>query len=238
VVSILLPLEVRGAMVRRRGKVLIGPVDLTLAGAGLSIVIGPNGAGKTSLLKMLHGIQRLSRGEIAWPCGLEEARRRQAFVFQTPVMLRRTVLENLIYPLRIAGMTRAEARPPAHDWCARIGLEAAAARPATMLSGGERQKLALARALIAGPDLLFLDEPCASLDGQATREIESILLTAAAKGTRIVMSTHDMGQARRLADEVLFILNGQVHEHVGAEGFFAGPVTAEARAFLKGDIID
>ena len=201
-------------------------------------MVGPNGSGKTSLLKMLHGILRLNRGGITWACGTEDAQRRQAFVFQTPVMLRRTVLENLIYPLRLLHVPKAEARHQAEDWAARIGLSGAEGRQATVLSGGERQKLALARALIRKPDLLFLDEPCASLDGRAMREIEAILQDAVASGTRIIMSTHDMGQARRLADEVLFILHGKVHEFGPAAGFFEDPETPQARAFLNGDIVE
>lgn len=237
-VSELFPLEARRAMVRRRGKVLVGPVDLTLGPHGVTVVIGPNGAGKTSLLKMLHGIARLSAGDVRWACGREEAQQRQAFVFQTPVMLRRSVIENLAYPLRLQKVSKAEAQARARDWAGRVGLGDALSRPATVLSGGERQKLAIARALIRKPDLLFLDEPCASLDGRAMREIEEILRRAAEDGTRIVMSTHDMGQARRLASEVVFILHGKVHEFTDAPSFFDAAQTARARAFLNGDIVD
>lgn len=236
--SDLFPLMVADAQVRRRGKVLVGPIDLTLEAGGVTIVVGPNGSGKTSLLKMLHGIARLNRGRIDWTCGTEEAQRRQAFVFQTPVMLRRTVLENLIYPLRLLNVPKADARTQAKTWAKRIGLAEAEGRQATVLSGGERQKLALARALIRKPDLLFLDEPCASLDGRAMREIEAILQDAVATGTRIIMSTHDMGQARRLANEVLFILHGKVHEFGPADRFFDQPETPQAQAFLNGDIVD
>ena len=236
--SDLFPLTVSEAQVRRRGKVLVGPIDLTVEAGGVTIVIGPNGSGKTSLLKMLHGILRLNRGGIEWACGTDEAQRRQAFVFQTPVMLRRTVLENLIYPLRLLNVPKGDARTQAEDWAKRIGLAEAGDRQATVLSGGERQKLAMARALIRKPDLLFLDEPCASLDGRAMREIEAILQDAVAGGTRIIMSTHDMGQARRLADEVLFILHGKAHEFGPAEAFFEAPATPQARAFLNGDIVE
>jgi len=232
------PLEVRGAQVRRRGEVLVGPVDLTLQAEGMTMVIGPNGAGKTSLLKMLHGIARLNQGTITWACDRTEARRRQGFVFQTPVMLRRTVLENLSYPLSLLKVPKARSRAQAFDWAEKIGLGGAENRQATVLSGGERQKLALARALIRDPDVLFLDEPCASLDGRAMREIEAILQVAAANGTRIIMSTHDMGQARRLASEVIFILHGKLHEFSPAEAFFETPKTAQARAFLNGDIVE
>ncbi|APG46173.1 ATP-binding cassette domain-containing protein [Phaeobacter porticola] len=235
----LFPLVVETAQVRRRGKTLIGPVDLRLDGQGTTIVIGPNGSGKTSLLKMLHGILRLGQGRISWGCPMAEAQRRQAFVFQTPVMMRRSVVENIAYPLRLNRVSRKVALAEAGIWAERIGLGGdALQRPAVLLSGGERQKLALARALIRKPQLLFLDEPCASLDGRATREIEEILTEAAASGTRLIMSTHNMGQAQRLADEVLFVLHGQIAEFSAAEAFFARPHTEQGRAFLRGDIVE
>lgn len=237
-VSPLFPLTVAGALVRRRGKAILGPVDLCLEDTGVTIVIGPNGAGKTTLLKALHGIERLSAGRVAWACGRDVALRRQAFVFQSPVMLRRTVLDNLAYPLRLDGVDRRAAAARAADWAARIGLGDALLRPAPRLSGGERQKLALARALIRRPEVLFLDEPCASLDGRATREIEEILRAAVAADTRLIMSTHDMGQARRLAGQVLFLLGGRLHERGAAAAFFTAPQTPQARAFLKGDIVE
>jgi tungstate transport system ATP-binding protein len=234
----LLPLTVRGAEVRRRGKRLIGPIDLVLEGQGVTVVIGPNGAGKSTLLQMLHGINRINRGTLDWAVPAVEARARQAFVFQTPVMMRRSVQDNLAYPLRLRGTSRTEARRAAQAWCARIGLSGAETRAATVLSRGEKQKLALARALITAPDLLFLDEPSASLDGRATREIEALLLAAVAEGTRVVMATHDMGQARRLARNVIFLRGGLVHETGPAPAFFDAPQTAGARAFLAGDIVE
>ncbi len=236
--SAILPLTVEGALTRRRGKVLVGPINLTLGPVGVTIVIGPNGAGKTSLLRMLHGIARLGAGRVTWNCPDQEARKHQAFVFQTPAMLRRSVRDNLAYPLLLHGVGRSEARARAADWAERVGLAYAYKRPATVLSGGERQKLAIGRALIREPEILFLDEPCASLDGRATREIEDILRTAAAMGTRLVMSTHDMGQARRLADEVLFLVGGKIVEHGVAPRFFDAPETARASAFLRGDIVE
>lgn len=236
--SDLFPLVAEGAVVARRGKVMVGPVSLTLGSTGTTIVIGPNGAGKTSLLKMLHGIVRLRSGSVRWSCSPNEARRRQAFVFQTPVMLRRTVRDNLAYPLTLTGTPRGEARDVAGHWAEKVGLGDVLARSAQMLSGGERQKLALARALIRDPDVLFLDEPCSSLDGRATREIEEILISAAAAGTRLVMSTHNMGQARRLATEVIFVLNGAIAEFSPAPDFFRTPRDPRAAAFLSGDIVE
>nr|WP_281502693.1 ATP-binding cassette domain-containing protein [Aliiroseovarius sp. F47248L] len=232
------PLHVKGASVRRGRKLLVGPVDLVLDTPGITIVIGPNGAGKTSLLRMLHGIARLGGGSIHWGCDNVEARRRQAFVFQSPIVMRRSVLGNLAYPLRLTKMPRTQANAKAAQAAQEVGLQDMLDRPATFLSGGERQKLALARALITKPDLLFLDEPCASLDGRATREIEAILTRAAGSGTGLIMSTHDMGQARRLATDVLFLLNGKIQERGAADQFFNHPTTPQARAFLKGDIVE
>ena len=237
-VSPLFPLVVEAAKTSRGGRVLVGPVDLRLEAGGTTVVIGPNGAGKTSLLRMLHGTARLSGGRISWACGTEEARHHQAFVFQHPVMLRRTVEENLIYPLRVHGMSRTDARDRAHIWAGRVGLAGMMDRAAPSLSGGEQQKLALARALITDPKVVFLDEPCASLDGRAMREIEDVLTRARTAGTRLIMSTHDMGQARRLADDVIFMLHGKVHERTEAADFFQTPRTPQGRAFLRGDIVE
>lgn len=234
----LFPLAVRGAGTRRRGKRLVGPVDLTWDGQGTQVVVGPNGSGKTTLLRLLHGIARLHEGEIAWACGTKAARNAQAFVFQHPVMLRRSVLENLTYPLQLNGTSRTDAKRRAQDWAKRVGLADHIDRSALGLSGGEQQKLAIARALIAEPELVFFDEPTASLDGRATREVETILADAVAAGTRIIFSTHDMGQAKRLASHVIFLLQGRVHEATRAETFFDAPKTPEAQAFLKGDIVE
>ena len=237
-VSALFPLIVTRAETRRGGKVLVGPVDLTLEGAGCTVVIGPNGAGKTSLLRLLHGIARCHAGRIAWQVDAASARSAQSFVFQRPVMLRRSVAQNLAYPLAIRHTPRAEIAARVARWAEAVGLTAMLDRPAPVLSGGEQQKLALARALITEPELVFLDEPCASLDGRATREIEAILTRVAAAGTRLILTTHDMGQARRLADHVVFLHSGRVFETASAARFFDAPATPEARAFLKGDIVE
>ncbi|EBA13964.1 ATP-binding cassette domain-containing protein [Roseobacter sp. CCS2] len=232
------PLQVTGAETRRRGKVLVGPVSLHLAGVGATVVIGPNGSGKTSLLGLLHGTARLHAGTIAWQLPMDQARAVQSFVFQRPVMLRRSVVDNIAYPLLIRGLPKAKAMAQALDWAKRVGLGDMPYRAAPSLSGGEQQKLALARAFITAPQVVFLDEPCASLDGRATAEIEAILQDQKAQGTRLVMSTHDMGQARRLADEIVFLRGGQVHETGPAAQFFDAPQTDAARAFLNGDIVE
>lgn len=234
----ILPLTLHGAIARVRGKTLVGPVDLQIGETGLTIVMGPNGSGKTTLLRLMHGLQRVSDGRVEWAVPDVEARKRQSYVFQAPIMMRRKVVDNIAFPLILHGVPRREARRRAAGWAARVGLGDALERTAPYLSGGEKQKLALARALIRQPEILFLDEPCANLDGRAIREIETILQQTRADGTRIVMATHDMGQARRLATDVVFMYGGKVHETATAPAFFKQPATAEARAFIKGDIVE
>lgn len=232
-----LPLRLAGATMERRGARLVGPIDAVLAGSGITVVVGPNGAGKTSLLRLMGGLQRPAAGSVTWGAPEAEARRALAFVFQRPVMMRRSVRASIAYPLRLGGVARGEARERAEAQAERFGLGARLRQPAPSLSGGEMQKLALARALVTAPQLLLLDEPTAALDGRATAEIEGHLAEAARAGTRIVMATHDMGQARRLGTEALFLLRGRLHEGGRADEFFAGPDSAEAAAFLQGDIV-
>jgi len=229
--------DLQGITVKRRGKAILGPVDLSLGGQGFTMVIGPNGAGKTTLLKVLHGVERTSGGTITWSEAADIAQQSQAYVFQSPIMLRRTVRQNLAYPLKLIGASKSEIETRVTTWAERIGLTDALNRPAPRLSGGEKQKLALGRALIREPKVLFLDEPCANLDGRSTRDIEALLLTAHANGTRIIMTTHDLAQCRRLASDVVFLLNGGIHEQGEASAFFAEPKTQEALSFLKGDIL-
>jgi len=233
-VSTMFPLTLEQVVVRRKGKRLIGPVDLVLDQGGPLVILGPNGAGKTTLLRVMHGIERINEGHVNWAVERPEA---HAFVFQSPIIMRRSVAENLAYPLHLRRTPKGEIAHAVALWLDRIGLEDAANSPASRLSGGERQKLALARALIRTPEVLFLDEPCANLDGHATRAIEAILREAAAAGTRIIMTTHGMGQARRLASDIIFLLDGRVHETGKAGDAFAQPKTEEFAAFLRGDIV-
>ncbi|MCF6305875.1 MAG: ATP-binding cassette domain-containing protein [Rhodobacteraceae bacterium] len=235
---VILPLTLNAATAKMRGKNLVGPVDLTLAATGFTVVIGPNGAGKTTLLRLMHGLQRCASGSVNWAVPTRDARQNQAFVFQAPIMMRRRVMECLAYPLRLRGMGKAAAQAKAVECAARFGLSGLLESWAPMLSGGEKQKLSVARALIIAPEVLFLDEPCANLDGRATREIETILKMAQDAGTRIIMSSHDMGQAGRLADDVIFMYDGNVHELSDAKTFFDTPRTRLAQAFINGDIVE
>jgi tungstate transport system ATP-binding protein len=208
---------------------VIEPLSLEIEAGPSTIILGANGAGKSVLMRLMHGLLRPTSGRISW-----RSKGPQAMVFQRPVMLRRSALGNVAYALRVAGVGAAER--PAMDALKEVGLAHLAHRPARMLSGGEQQRLALARAWALHPEVLFLDEPTASLDPSATREIESVIRAFDAAGTKIVMATHNLGQARRLADEVIYLHQGRVLERAPVEAFFSKPATAEAAAFIKGEL--
>jgi tungstate transport system ATP-binding protein len=230
----ILPLRAEGLGFSAGGVAILSDVALTLEAGSPSIIVGPNGAGKSVLLRLLHGLLTPSTGRVLWA---GDAAGRQAMVFQRPVLLRRSVLANAVYPLKLAGVAAAEREPRARAAWEMVGLAALADRPARRLSGGEQQRLALARAAALSPEVLFLDEPCASLDPTATRAVEEIVGTLAARGTKIVMTTHDLGQARRLAGEVLFLNRGRLREQTPAAAFFNQPATPEAAAFLRGELV-
>jgi len=228
-------LEVRGLTVVLGGVLAIDRLDLVLEPGLRTVVLGPNGAGKSVLLRALHGLVRPTRGTVAW--GTRQGRPvRQAMVFQRPVMLRRSAIANIAYALAVNGVPEPQRTGIASAALARVGLSDVAYRPARVLSGGEQQRLALARAWSLEPEILFLDEPTASLDPGATAEVERVIASIAAEGTRIVMTTHNLGQARRLADEIVFIHAGRATERTAADRFFDQPASAEALSFLKGEL--
>jgi len=244
--STCLPLRAEGLGYAANGVAILDGVSFALDSGPPALIIGPNGAGKSVLLRLLHGLLRPSAGAVRW-AGREsrngapppQRRRmpRDAMVFQRPVMLRRSALANVAYPLKLAGLPRAERLARARAALEGVGLEDLADRPARRLSGGEQQRLALARASALEPEVLFLDEPCASLDPAATRAVEGIVAGIAARGTKVVMTTQDLGQARRLAGEILFLHRGRLLEHAPAADFFAGPKAPEAAAFLRGELV-
>lgn len=215
------------------GRTIIHDVSCVLEPGTRTVVLGPNGAGKSVLLRLCHGLLAPSAGRITWH---GERRPTQAMVFQRPVLLRRSAIGNITYALALAGIPRHERRARAEKALNAVGLRHAAHSPARVLSGGEQQRLALARAWATEPQIMFLDEPTANLDPTATREVEEIVQRIAAGGTKIVMTTHNLGQARRLGDEVLFIASGRLVERAPAERFFANPATAEAAAFIRGEL--
>lgn len=224
-------LEARGVSVVLGGVRALDGLDLVLEPGLRTVVLGPNGAGKSVLLRTLHGLIAPTAGTVSWSRPV-----RQAMVFQRPVMLRRSALANLRYALAVNGVAEPERTSRATAALARVGLERIADRPARVLSGGEQQRLALARAWALRPGILFLDEPTASLDPGATAEVERVIASIAAEGTRLVMTTHNLGQARRLADEIVFIHAGRAAERTAADRFFDQPASNEARLFLQGEL--
>ena len=234
----ILPLELRRVSFEAGGKRLIKDISCTLEAGPSTIVIGPNGAGKSLLLRLCHGLLRPTGGEIVWRGGQgRDPSLHQAMVFQRPVMLRRSVTANVDYALKLRGVPHPQRRDLVEDALARTGLSRFARTPARVLSFGEQQKLALARAWALTPQVLFLDEPTASLDPPATHAVEQIINAIDASGTKVVMTTHDLGQARRLADQVLFLHRGRLVEMAPAEAFFSAPKEDLTRAFLDGELL-
>lgn len=233
----LFPLVVEGLRFEDRGRVLVDGLSLTLDGGRRTVVIGPNGAGKSLLLRMLHGLVTPSAGSIRW-AGREMApdiQARQAMVFQRPTLLRRSALDNLVFVLD--HLPKAERKERARELLASAKLAHVGETPARLLSGGEQQRLSIARALARSPDVLFLDEPSASLDPAATHLIEEMILASHADGAKIVLVTHDMGQARRIADDVVFMSQGRIAETSPARTFFSNPHAREAQAYLAGHLV-
>jgi tungstate transport system ATP-binding protein len=217
------------------GKTIIDRVSMEITEGPRTVILGPNGAGKSVLMRLCHGLFAPTSGSVAWR-GDANGRRRQAMVFQRPVMLRRSALANIVYALKLAGVSPRERELRARDVIDAVGLAGVSERPARVLSGGEQQKLALARAWALGPEVLFLDEPTANLDPGATREVETIVGQIRASGTKIVMTTHSLGQARRLGDEILFLSQGRLVERAEADRFFRQPASPEAAAFLREEL--
>jgi tungstate transport system ATP-binding protein len=235
--SALLPLRLSGVSFVAGGRTILDRIDAAIEAGPRTVILGANGAGKSVLMRLCHGLLQPSAGKVAWAA--DETRgepRRQAMVFQRPVMLRRSALANVAYALKAAGVPRQERLLRAQGALESVGLLALADHPARVLSGGEQQRLALARAWALRPEVLFLDEPTANLDPSATKEVESIIGAIHAVGTKIVMTTHNLGQARRLGDEVLFLHQGRLVERASVETFFRKPASTEAEAFINGEL--
>ena len=234
----ILPLRVRDICFDAGGKRLIEHISFTVHAGPCLIVLGPNGAGKSLLLRLCHGLLSPSEGTIEWAeADPIRARSQQAMVFQRPVLLRRSVAANAHFGLRLRRVPRRERQAVVAEALRQGGLIHLANRAARVLSGGEQQRLALIRAWTLQPQVLFLDEPTAHLDPAATRAVETLLKQFHAAGTKLIMTTHDLGQARRLADDVIFLHRGRLLEHSPADSFFAQPHSAEAAAFLNGNLL-
>lgn len=232
-----LPILLEDVHVTAGEATLLRGVSLRFAVGAPTVLIGPNGSGKTTLLRTAMGLVRPSAGRVSWGGREDVPPQRRALVFQRPVMLRRSVTDNLHYALATAGVPRARRRERVAELLKLVALEHLADRPAPRLSGGERQRLALARALARDPAVLFLDEPTASLDPAATAAIEELVGAVSARGVKVVMTTHDLGEAERLAGEVVLLHRGAVVESGSAQQLFHHPLTDAARRFVAGQLL-
>ncbi|MEO5701390.1 MAG: ATP-binding cassette domain-containing protein [Casimicrobiaceae bacterium] len=233
----LLPLVLDGLVFERAGRRIVDHLSLVLDAGPRTVILGANGAGKSVLLRLCHGLLQPTAGTVAWNTPEVPGRpRRQAMVFQRPVMLRRSALANVAYALHVAGVDRDACRGRAAEALEHVGLAHLADSPARVLSGGEQQRLALARVWTLRPEVLFLDEPTANLDPGATQEIERVIGAVHAAGTKIVLVTHNLGQARRMGDEILLLDRGRLAERAPASRFFQAPASVEARRFLEGEL--
>jgi len=232
-----LTLETQDLTIRFGGHVAVNCVSCTFRPGELTAIVGPNGAGKTSLLRLCMGLTAPTRGRVTWGGRANAVPTRRAIVFQRPVMLRRSAGANLDFALAQAGVPRRERAARTASLLDRVGLADLAERPARRLSSGEQQRLALARALARDPELLLLDEPTANLDPAATRSVEDIVVRAARSGIKVVMATHDLGQVRRVAGDVVFLLHGAIREQRPVADFLDRPSTPEAAAFVRGDLV-
>jgi tungstate transport system ATP-binding protein len=232
-----LPIVLEDVSFSAGGVTILDRISLVLVAGSPTVLIGPNGAGKTTLLRLVMGLIPPTRGRVTWGGRGQAASTHRAIVFQRPTMLRRSAAGNVRYALAAAGVPRARRAASAVELCALVGLTGLERRPARKLSGGEQQRLALARALAKEPQILLLDEPTASLDPAATKAIEDVIRKVAASGIKVVMSTHDLGEAKRLAGEIVLVHRGRVIESGPAETFFSAPKTEEARRFSAGELL-
>jgi tungstate transport system ATP-binding protein len=232
-----LPIVFEDVSVAAGGVTILDRVSLAFSPGAPTVLIGPNGAGKTTLLRAAMGLISPARGRVTWGGQENAPPTRRAIVFQRPAMLRRSAAGNIRYALNAARIPRAKHAARTGELLSLVGLEHLADRPARRLSGGEQQRLALARALARNPAVLFLDEPTASLDPAATKAIEDVVRAVTARGIKVVMSTHDLGEARRLAGEIVLLHRGRVIETAPSAAFFTSPRTPEARTFTAGELL-
>jgi tungstate transport system ATP-binding protein len=232
-----LPLMLEDVSILAREVAILDKITLQINPGAPTVLVGPNGSGKTTLIRAAMGLIALSHGRVTWGGRSDVPPARRAIVFQRPVMLMRSATGNLRYALASAGVPRRERAARADALLTLVGLAGRGDRPARRMSGGEQQRLALARALAKDPDILFLDEPTASLDPAATKAMEDIIRDIAARGIKVVMSTHDLGEARRLAGEIVLMNRGRILEVSDVQTFFTQPKTDDARRFTAGELL-
>ena len=230
-------LEISALRFTAGGRALLGPVTARVESAGVTVIMGPNGAGKSLFLSALHGLLPGHAGSVAWNgVAAEESRAMRGFVFQNTPVLRRSVAGNIALPLVARGVARAERAERVARALAKARLDADPRKPAAALSGGERKRLDLAGAIVTEPQAVLLDEPAANLDPASTAALEAVLGGLAERGIKIILSTHDIAQARRMADEILFLDAGRLVEQGPAAELLDAPASRAAQKYLRGEL--
>lgn len=234
-----LPLQVKNLQITKNGNALLKDVTLSIESSNVTVILGPNGAGKSLLLRSAHGLEDLSKGSLMWNTNIPQPQQSwRAYIFQKPVLLRRSVRANLEYVLSLHSINKANYVSLIDTALEHTGLSQLADRSARVLSGGEQQRLNIARAWALQPRVILLDEPTAELDPNGTAGIERLIKTIAQQGTKIIMSTHDLGQAHRLANDIVFLHQGKLVEHTSADTFFQQPQTKMAQDFIAGKLLN
>lgn len=225
--------------IERAGRVLLCVPAIAFGAAGCSVIAGPNGAGKSLLVRTLCGLIKVDGGRVCWAGTAPDAVRRHqvGLLLQRPVLLRRSAVQNIMYALQMSGMACKTAAAHAHRALDEAGLSTVKEVPSHRLSGGEQQRVALARALALKPDMLFLDEATANVDPGSTLAIEQQLLGAMHTGLQVVMVSHDVGQIRRLANEVVLMHKGRIIEQSPREAFFEQTNNPVSRRWLAGELL-
>jgi len=234
-----LPLQIKNLQITKKGNPLLNDLTLSIDSDDVTVILGPNGAGKSLLLRSAHGLETLSKGNLQWNAHIPQPQHSwRAYIFQKPVLLRRSVRANLEYVLSIHNITKSDYASLIDTALEHTGLSQLADRHARVLSGGEQQRLNIARAWVLQPKVILLDEPTAELDPNGTAAIERLIKTIAQQGTKIIMSTHDLGQAHRLANDIVFLHQGRLVEHTPANTFFEQPQTKIAQDFIAGKLLN
>ncbi len=232
----LTPIQFKDLSVILGQKIILDKINCKIKSNSITAVLGPNGAGKSIFLQTINGLFSIQSGRLNFNLMEinQEIRKQQAMVFQNPVLLRRTVIANLQF---ISNLRNKESNRLLKKILSKVGLEGYEKKPARLLSGGEKQRLSMARALIINPNLLLLDEPTANLDPYSLNLIEDLVLEENSIGKTIIFTTHDMSQAKRLATDVIFLNKGKVLEQTISKTFFKSPKTLEAQKYINGEIL-
>ena len=217
-------------------RTILDKVNCKIKSNSITAVLGPNGAGKSIFLQTINGLVSVLRGSVSFNLieNKEEIRKQQAMVFQTPVLLRRTVIANMEF---VSNLHNKEGNLFLKKILKKVGLEGYDKKSARLLSGGEKQRLSMARALTVKPNLLLLDEPTANLDPYSLNLIENLILEENSNGKTVIFTTHDMAQAKRLATDVIFLNKGKVIEQTVSKIFFKSPKTLDAQKYINGEIL-